>query len=120
MVYLSGARKRKKTVEAEKKSQVLLTKIPKVTTFFSSSRKPYGSLTLENIGDHDPVIAETSVIDEADPVAETSFIVDDEIPPWAPSTTRTSVANVRSCESIKILSGTPYTVATCSYYLFWV
>jgi len=34
MVYLSGAKKRKNTVEAEKKSQILLTKIPKVTTFF--------------------------------------------------------------------------------------
>jgi len=37
MVYLSGAKKRINTVEAEKKSQILLTKIQKVTTFFSSS-----------------------------------------------------------------------------------
>ena len=65
-----GLKNTENTIEAEKKSQILLTKIPQVTTFFSLSRKPNESLTLENIGDNDPVIAETSVIEEADPVAD--------------------------------------------------
>lgn len=98
---MSGAKKRKNTAEAEKKCQKLLTKIPKVTTFFSCSHK---SITPGIIGDDDRVIDES-----ADPIeAETSFIVD-EIPP---STTKTFVSNVRSCETIKILSGTQLQLLT--------